>query len=98
MLTGFQVATGAYMDEYGELLCEECFDNGDSFCRPVSNYALDEEQSIRAEDGFCAVAEDRWDNDSDCGCEPELLCDGCGAELRAEWEDTYFHEKEDADG
>jgi hypothetical protein len=94
MLTGFQVATGAYQTEDGEVLCEGCFDRGDAYCRPVSNYALDEWQSAAAEDGYCALTGEHWGND-DCGCEPPLFCDGCSAELRPAWEDTYFHEREE---
>jgi hypothetical protein len=93
MLTGFQVATGAYRAEYGELYCESCFEGGDVYCVPVSNYILDEWQSeVGADQGFCADADEPWENETECGCEPPLLCDGCSAELRAEWEDTYFHD------
>lgn len=42
MLTGYQCATGAYSTEDGELICPQCFDDGETFARPVSNYELDE--------------------------------------------------------
>jgi hypothetical protein len=47
MLTSFQVAVGGYVTENGDLLCEQCFDRGDTFAKPVSNYELDEWQSER---------------------------------------------------
>jgi hypothetical protein len=94
MLTGFQVATGAYRAEYGEVICESCFDSGDTYCIPVSNYELDEWQSTSGADGYCAVADEPWDNyEAECGCEPPLLCDSCGNELREAWEDEYWHEQ-----
>jgi hypothetical protein len=45
MLTSFQVAVGGYITEYGDLLCEECFDRADTYAKPMSNYELDEWQS-----------------------------------------------------
>lgn len=54
MLTAAQVATGAYMTEYGELyrnlddVPED--DNGFRKVREVSNYELDEEADLRGED------------------------------------------------
>lgn len=51
MLTGFQCETAAYITEFGELLCPDCFDRGDTLARPVIRYSLDEEQAARA-DGY----------------------------------------------
>ena len=81
MLTGFQVSTGAYMTEYGELLCEDCFDRGDTYAKPVSNYALDEWQS-GSSDGYFDGEEGHAE---DCYCEPALHCDDCGGELREQY-------------
>lgn len=82
MLTSFQVAIGGYTNDDGELFCEQCFIDGTAgSCRPVSNYGLDEEQTYRAE-GY------EWDEPDHDGCEPALVCDGCGeAELREEYHD-----------
>lgn len=98
MLTAYQCETVAYQTEYGDLLCPDCFDRGDDFARPLIRYSLDEEQTYRAEDGYCAVTEDSWDNESGCGCEPAIYCDHCYAELLEEYVDTYYHEQlEDED-
>lgn len=95
MLTAYQCETAAYQTEDGELLCPECFDRGDTLARPVSRYALDEEQSARGQDAFS------WEYDAesygtvkyfgrvsfvggiwhveDCACESALYCDACGS-------------------
>ncbi len=90
MLTAFQCATGAYRTEDGELLCENCFDGGEDFARPVSNFELDEEQNARTEDYDWSYDRDPdagpLDEDQDLneyhrGCEPALYDDN-GHELR----------------
>ena len=105
MLTGFQVATGAY-EPYdnvdGELICPSCFDNGETYARPVSNYALDEEQAARAEgwldwdylDEFVEHEgtkyglgqDDVWHQEA-CACEPSLDCSECGREIHEAYQD-----------
>lgn len=58
MLTAYQASTGAYVTEYGELLCSGCFDDGDTFARPISNFGLDELQTEFAEGLVCSVGSD----------------------------------------
>lgn len=50
MLTAAQCATAAYMTEDGELLCPSCFDRGDTYAKPLSQYSLDEWQSSSESD------------------------------------------------
>jgi len=106
MLTGTQVATGGYVTENGELLCERCFEMGDDYARPVSNYELDEWQSSNSTGLYCVIDEDgdhdRWNDeyeDVEPGerkgeeCEPALY-DEAGHELRDEYH--YHPEPDDA--
>jgi hypothetical protein len=102
MLTGFQVATGAYETEDGELLSETTFDQGEHYARPVSNYELDERQTQEARDWLdwehldTEVVEDgieyrqgldgMW-HIEDCGCEPDLI-DIYGVTIRDSYEDS----------
>lgn len=86
MLTGFQVSTGAYSDENGELLCETCFDRGDSYCRPVSNYELDERQAQDSED-MLSYQEGEEQHVEDCSCQLALYCDSCGDDIRPSFDD-----------
>ncbi len=90
MLTGYQVSTGAYETEDGELLCEQCFERGDVFARPVSNFELDEQQALQADGYDWSYEADPdagpLDPDQDLdayhqGCEPALY-DEDGHELR----------------
>ena len=76
MLTAYQVSTGAYVTEDFELLCERCFDYGDTYCRPVSNYSLDEWQAGQSD---CYEGEDG--HVEDCECLPAVECEQCGGEL-----------------
>jgi hypothetical protein len=99
MLTGTQVATGGYVTESGELLCEQCFEWGGTYARSISNYELDEWQSSNAYGTACAMDEDgdtEWidqDDEVDAGvvvydeCEPALY-DDAGHELRDEY---HYH-------
>lgn len=77
MLTGYQASTGAYQDQDGELYCENCFDRGDSYARPVSNYELDEAESAYAEGTF----DESDDHVAGCGCAFPLECSGCYSNL-----------------
>jgi hypothetical protein len=112
MLTSFQVATGAYQDENGDFLCEECFEKGDTYARPISNFELDEEQSHAAEgwrdwnygdeqvevsgETYTLGRDDQWHVEA-CGCEPPLL-DLYGHEIREAYRDTYcLDERPEAD-
>lgn len=61
MITAYQAATGAYLTEYGDLLCDACFASGDDYAKPISNYGLDEEQTAYAE-GY------EW-SDTTCTCD-----------------------------
>lgn len=88
MLTAFQVETAAYVTESGELLCPECFDDGDTYAKPVSRYGLDEWQTAYAEDH-------EWDEDDGLDhaeCEPALYDDN-GHELLAEYH--YGHDTDE---
>lgn len=95
MLTAFQVSTGAYMTENGELLCTSCFESEDVYAKPVGNYSLDEWQSEEARSrqlvctGEAFVDEMEADDDQPKydECEPALY-DTNGHEIRAEY---HFH-------
>lgn len=88
MLTGFQVAIGAYVTEDMDLLCEDCYRLEDVYAKPVSNYELDEWQSQEAYDY-------EWDDDDEAVdhqyCEPELL-DVNGHELREAYHEGHEDE------
>jgi hypothetical protein len=92
MLTHYQVQTGGYVDENYELFCISCFNStGDLFCRPLSNYDLDEWQTenSRGDGEWCAAVGfiEEWPDEWVCqGCELPLHCAACGGELRGEYD------------
>jgi hypothetical protein len=87
MLTGFQVSTGAYISDGYELLCESCFENGNDYCRPISNYELDEWQ-VSATDGMLEDEE----HAEYCACSVPVNCEDCGHALREAFEDPDCEE------
>jgi len=94
MLTGYQVETIAYMTEYGELLCPDCFDIGDELARPVSRYSLDEWQAEQAYD-FEWYEDDGIDH-AEVGCMPAIN-DENGHELVEEWHEEHPEGEGDED-
>lgn len=86
MLTSYQCETVAYVTEYGDLLCPDCFENGGDFAKPVIRYSLDEFQSGTGDD-WCSHR-GYYDYDGEeCGCEPSVNCSGCDDALLESWED-----------
>lgn len=94
MLTSYQLETGAYVTQDGEILCDDCFELGNEYARPMSNYELDEYQTWESSSFFDDNGEEG--HVEGCSCVFPVTCVECLTELREAYTDYACAEKQKA--